>query len=379
MNVCIKKTTALIMSVIIAVCASGCGKSQDDSSKAKIDDVPTVSARITVDGTKFKVDGKDLWINGVNTPWNNWNDFTGSMDYDFWDKTFEQLAADGVNCTRIWVNCAGESIIRLKSTGEIKTIKEEHWSDLDKLFEIAEKHKVYVMATLTSFDHCKGETGSPERWRALMKSKTSVDDFADKYVKKFCERYKDCEYLFSIDIMNEPDWVYENEECGQIPWENLSYFFGKCAATIHENSDILVTVGMGIIKYNSDKYEGNKISDEYLKELTGNDNAYVDFYSTHYYMWMKSSFGYPFDGTPEAFGLEANKPCLVGETSNDDGDQCGYSPSEKYQAAYDNNWQGVMVWMQTQEDKSWYRYDLTQESTKYFAEKYPQLVHPIEG
>ena len=32
-----------------------------------------------------------------------------------------------------------------------------------------------------------------------------------------------------IDIMNEPEWVNENDECGQIPWDNFSYLLGKCA------------------------------------------------------------------------------------------------------------------------------------------------------
>lgn len=222
----IRKAAALLVCLSMGLSIVSCGKSSDSSSSGLEDNSEnTVSARVTVDGTKFMVNGKQLWINGVNTPWYNWNDFTGSMDYDAWDKTFSQLAEDGINCTRIWVNCTGENIVRLKSTGEIKNINKGHWSDLDKLFEIAEKHKVYVMATLTSFDHCKGDTGSPERWRTMLQSKTAVDDFAEKYVKEFCSRYSKNEYLFSIDIMNEPDWVYENEECGQLPWDDLSYFF----------------------------------------------------------------------------------------------------------------------------------------------------------
>lgn len=373
----IRKAAALLIYLSIGLSIVSCGKSSDSSSSGSEDKSEnTVSARVTVDGTKFMVNGKQLWINGVNTPWYNWNDFTGSMDYDAWDKTFSQLAEDGINCTRIWVNCTGENIVRLKSTGEIKNINEGHWSDLDKLFEIAEKHKVYVMATLTSFDHCKGDIGSPERWRTMLQSKTAVDDFAEKYVKEFCSRYSKNEYLFSIDIMNEPDWVYENEECGQLPWDDLSYFFGKCAATIHENSDTLVTVGMGIIKYNSDNYDGNKISDDYLKELTGNENAYVDFYSTHYYMWQKQYYGFPFNTTTEEFGLDNVKPCLAGETSNDDSAECGYSLTEKYEIAYENGWQGVMVWMQSQEDHSWYEYGLTQEATQAFEKNHTDLVYP---
>lgn len=370
----IRRTAALIICAAVCVGTAGCSKTDKKADETK-ESGP--SARVTVDGTKFMVDGKQLWINGVNTPWINWNDFTGSMDTDAWEQTFTQLEADGVNCTRIWVNCAGENIVRLKTTGAIKNINENHWSDLDKLFEMAEKHKIYVMPTITSFDHCKGENGSGEKWRALLTSKENVDDFAEQYVKEFCKRYNDNEYIFAVDIMNEPDWVHENEECGQLEWDDLSYFFGKCAATIHENSDMLATVGMGIIKYNSANYEGNVIADDTLKKLTGDDNAYVDFYSTHYYMWQKPYFGFPFNVTPQEFGLDDTKPCLVGETSNDDSGECGYELTEKYEIAYENGWQGLMVWMERKEDGTWYEYGLTQAATSAFAEKHKDLVYPL--
>ena len=127
---------------------------------------------------------------------------------------------------------------------------------------------------------------------------------------------------------------------------NLSYFFGKCAAVIHENSDILVAVGLGMIKCNSDNYSGNMVSDEYLYELTGDENAYLDFYSTHYYMWQEPYYGYPCTVSPTEFGLDGTKPCLIGETSNDDADECGLTLTEKYKACYDNGWNGIMVWME---------------------------------
>lgn len=368
----LKRGISLILAVAMAISVSACGSKNADSSSQTEED--KVSARVTIDGTKFMVGGKELWLNGANTPWHDWNEFVGNMDEDYWEKTFTQMEKDNVNCLRIWMNCNGESIVRLKSTGEIKNINDKHWEDLDKLFAMAEKHKIYIMATLLSFDHCKSE-----KWQALVNSNANCDAFAESYVKPFCERYGDNEYLFSIDIMNEPDWVHENEECGQLEWDNISYLFGKCASVIHENCDTLVTVGMGIIKYNSDKYDGNMISDAYLKELTGLDDSYVDFYSTHYYSWMSTSFGFPLNQSPESFGLDGTKPCVIGETSNDDEKQCGYSPSEKYKEAYDNGWNGVLVWMDPSEDDEtgWYRYDLTQEATNAMAEYIPEKVHPL--
>ncbi len=380
-----KKITAVVLSAALALSLTACGGSDNtgDSDEAVISEESTASARVTVEGTKFMVDGKELWINGTNTPWEKWNDFSGQMDEAYWDETFAQLAADNINCTRIWVNCNGESIVRLKTAGEVKEINEAHWTDLDKLFAIAEKYGVYIMATLTSFDHFKEPNGGYKKWRELIKSQELTDAFADTYVKEFCQRYGENEYLFSIDIMNEPDWVYENDECGkgEISWENLSYFFGKCASVIHQNCDTLVTVGMGMIKYNSDNYQGNMVSDEYLKELTGLDDAYLDFYSPHYYAWMLGTYPLPFNITPEEFGLGTDKPCIIGETPNDDDDKTGMSAADKYSFAYGKGWNGVMTWMDPvlgdDGTYTWYKYDLTAEATNAIAETAYDKVYPI--
>lgn len=356
----LKKTSALFLVLALTITSvSGC--------------MEKASARVTVKDGKFWVDEKELWLNGCNTPWYNWNEFNGGMNAEAWENTFAQLAEDNINCTRIWVNCDGQSIVRLDSDGEIYNIAEGHWTDLDALFGLAEKYGVYVMATLLSFDHFK----SPN-WRAMLESKEACDIYAEKYVAEFCDRYGENEYLFSVDIVNEPDWIHENEECGQFDWDNISYLIGRCAATIHERCDTLVTAGIGIIKYNSDKYEGNKVSDEYLKELTGLDTAYLDFYSTHYYDWMRGSFGTPFDKSPEDFGLDADKPCVIGETSNDS--PRGMTLPEKYRSLYDNGWEGMLVWMQSDTSNTemvWYRYDLTKEAANDMAEYVFDKVYPI--
>lgn len=331
--------------------------------------------RVSIENGKFIVNGKELWLNGCNTPWYNWNEFGGNMDEEFWEETFAQLAKDNINCTRVWLNCSGQSIVTLNSAGKFYSVKEEHWTDLDKLFDLAEKYGVYVMATLLSFDHFKSEN-----WQKMLDSKEACDSYADNYVAEFCERYGEKKYLFSIDIINEPDWVHENEECGQRSWDSISYLIGKCAAVIHEKCGTLVTAGIGIIKYNSEKYEGNKVSDEYLKELTGLDGAYLDFYSTHYYDWMRASFGTPFDKSPSDFGLDTDKPCVIGETSNDA--VRGMTLSEKYRSMHDNGWEGMLVWMQSDTEQDdvesvWYRYDLTKEATNSMAEYIYDKIYPI--
>ena len=389
-----KKFAAILAALALALTAlSGC-EDKNTSDTASETTAATESetetavssedAKVTVEGTKFMVNGKELWINGVNTPWQTWNEFDGHMDEKAWEETFKELQAQNVNCTRIWINCAGLNSVKLKTTGEFKSVNEMHWSDLDKLFALAEKYQIYVMPTLLSFDHFKEPNTGYDRWRTLITTKEYTDSFADNYVAEFAKRYNDCGYILGVDLMNEPDWVYENAECGKIGFEHLSYFFGKCAAVIHENSDMLVTVGLGMVKYNSDKWQGNMISDEYLKELTGNENAYVDFYSMHFYAWQIGTFGIPFTTTPTEYGLDGTKPVFIGETSNDDEDQTKLTVTDKYKSAHDNGWNGVMVWMEYRTDGTsgcdslWYRNDLTAEGTKAMYEYIPEKIYPLQ-
>lgn len=358
LSMILNKFIAMCIAAVMAVSMTACSSGEEASvSSADVNDssADSVSASasaaeksedydkkvIRVEGTKFTVDGKELWINGVNTPWQNWNDFGGNFDADFWDSHFAQLKEDGVNATRIWVNCNGMSIVRLRSDGTVQAVDEDHWTDLDTLFGLAEKHGIYIMATILSFDHFKDGNSGCENYRAMIQSDEATQSYIDSYVIPFVKRYGGNPMLWSIDLMNEPDWVYENDECGKVGIEHLCNFFAKCAAAIHDNSDELVTVGWGMIKYISDKYEGNYSSDEFMKSLAG-DSAYLDFYSPHYYFWQNSFLGYPFETTPEDFGADVTKPIVIGEAAVLS--ESGRTAEEDYQNAYNNGWNGVMAW-----------------------------------
>ncbi len=340
----IKKLCGVLLSAVItaslfAGCTDNGGTDASETTEAAVE---TASAKVTVDGTKFMVDGKELIINGVNTPWQNWNEFgSEAFEPEFWDSHFADLHSIGVNAVRVWVNCDSMVSIKLKPSGQVREVAEKHWTDVDKLFEIAEKHQIYLMPTLLSFDHCKNGQ-YVDRWRAVITDDTAMQSYIDSYVKPFAERYGSNPYLLGIDLMNEPDWVVENAECGKLPKESLSKFFANCTAAIHEtNPDALVTVGMGMVKYNSDnpKYLGNMISDEVMKSYAG-DNACVDFYSVHYYDWMRSWMGCPFDMSPTDFGLDGTKPAFLGEF--------GLGADQTFEYAYENTlangWNGSMMW-----------------------------------
>lgn len=304
---------------------------------------------VTVDGTDFVVNGEKLFMNGVNTPWDNWNDFGGTFSKSFWAEHFAALRENGMNSARVWISCDGTVGLSVGKDGYINGATTKHWENLDTLFTLAEENGIYIMATLMSFDHFKDSNGNHEAWRKVVQEDELMDSYIQNYVIPFCERYDDFDSLWSIDLCNEPDWIAENKECGKLAWDNLCEFFAKEAAAIHENSDILVTIGFGIVKYNSDEYSGNKGADAYLQSLYANENAYLDFYSTHYYEWEAQYYGYPFDKSPVDFKLDGTKPCVLGEcpavgmlgTTKWAQAMTG---DEMYVSTYNNGWNGIMAW-----------------------------------
>lgn len=300
---------------------------------------------IYIEGNKFMLNGEEIWLNGMNAPWQRWDDFGGGYSRDYWDKVFKTMHDEGFNSCRIWINCSGTVGVQIDDEGYVTGATELHWQHLDSLFELAKTHEIYIMATLMSFDHFK--SNKMHSWRDMIMDTDKIDSYVNNYIIPFCQRYDSNDYVWSIDLINEPDWVIENEECGKLPWDNMGDYFARACAAIHENTDdMMVTVGMAMIKYNSTKYNGNYASDEFLQSRYDNENAYVDFWSPHYYDWMAGSFGIPFTVTAEEFGIDTSKPCVVGECSHKGiAIRRNKKPLEDcYEWAYNNGWQGVFGW-----------------------------------
>jgi hypothetical protein len=330
------------------------------------------SKRIIIENNEFKVDGKRIWINGTNTPWHKWNDFGGAYEDAWWDNHFRALRENGVNAVRVWINCNNENgAITIDNYGAVSEVSDKHWADLDMFFSTAEKHSMYIMATLLSFDHFKSNQAL--RWRNMLENDGVADSFVTSYVIPFVDKYKNNPFLWSIDLCNEPDWIHENAECGKISWEYISNLFARSAAAIHENSDILVTVGMSFPKYNADgkACEGNKVSDHFLQKLYPNPNAYLDFWSPHYYDWVGVHYGVPFYTTPSDWWLDSSKPSLIGECAAVGSK--GNTLIADYENAYLNGWQGIMPWTSNGVDGCGGFDDLV-PATKYMLDKHRNII-----
>ena len=360
----------LIMSIISITSCS------EHTPKTKIFEQ---NARISIDSKIFICNGTQLFLNGANTPWDNWNDFGGDYDSLFWEQEMKSLANYGMNSTRIWISCDGAGQPFIAEDGTCAKPTTAFWNNMDHMLSHAEKNGIYIMATIMSFDHFKDENKNYKGWRAMIADTTKIQLFIQNYVLELVTRYSDNPYFFSIDLCNEPEWIHENKECGQLPWNYLQQYAGLCAAAIHKTkTPILVSIGATSVKWASEAFEnGNIWSDKNLQlHANGDTLAYMDYWHIHYYSWMRDFFSSPFEKSPQKFQLH-DKPVVIGETPGRP-EYYGFEISleEIFEKPYTLGYSGVMVWTSNNAGIGDFGSLATfGEASKTFAEKYPHLIH----
>ena len=332
--------------------------------------VPASAQRIYVDGNIFKVDGKHIWINGTNTPWNRWNEFGGNFDENFWREEFARLVIYGVNSTRVWLSCDADGHVRITEDGYVIGPTEKFWNDVDKLLEIAEEYHIYIMAASISFDHTR-QGRDVEAWKKMYGDPENRQSFVDNYIIELVTRYGDNPWFFAVDVANEIEWVWENHGVYR---GDVIDLIARVANGVHENSDILVTQGMGTgPKYCSTVFtDGNLVSDESLGSKQA--GAYLDFYKLHYYEWQNQWFSNPFDRSPVDWGID-DKPCVIGECRAN-GTNAGYTYPEAVTKAFELGWQGIMPWTSNPIGNLGTIFDHGPGSLA-FTRANPDLVYPV--
>ena len=84
-----------------------------------------------------------------------------------------------------------------------------------------------------------------------------INSYIKHYVIPFIDRYKANPYLWCVDICNEIEWMHENSECGNIPWERLQYFAaGVFTQNASGRNELVVPISEAYIKTYQNGWKG---------------------------------------------------------------------------------------------------------------------------
>lgn len=311
------------------------------------------------------INGNDYFINGINLPWNNFGWDFGIHDewgagYDnlFFESAFEEFENNGVNCIRIWVHCDGRANPEFDESGYVTGLDEGLLEQLEDFIERANDHSLMVIITLWSHDMFEDHTDVAGSFGGLHSDLITNPDKTDSYIVNalipIVRHLKDYCNILAWEIMNEPEWGMEINGGGSthqtVSAEAMQLFMGKCIKAIRENSNHYITIGAAFPFGNSVDDCKNYWHEKEFENLGFNcEEVYLDFYSFHYYDWMKANQS-PF--TKNADEWELGKPILIAETASSSAElPDSKTPSEQINACYDYGYSGIMFWSYNAQDE----------------------------
>ena len=316
--------------------------------------------------------GGRWFLSGVNVPWQNggfgadfgtveaWGQHTYSSAAT--EQMFLELKARGVNSIRWWVFADGRGAPEFDRSpgGFVTGFDANTLPSLADAIRLAEKHNLYLIFALWSFDMLADGSGHIGQHRDLIVDAARRKSFLDKALIPML-RYQipgssymigTHPHVISWEVINEPEWgVSESGSVHSTIKEpvtlvEMQRFIAETAGTIHRNSNQLVTVGAAAMKWNSTGAPGaagNWYSDAALKPF--DPQGYLDYYQIHYYEWTNGD-GVNWTYSPLKVTWQQgafDKPVVVGEyPANAAGS--GMSLDQMLESIYGNCYAGAWGW-----------------------------------
>ncbi|MBD8388547.1 hypothetical protein [Dysgonomonas sp. BGC7] len=354
--------------------------------------VNSSSPTITISGNKFYAYNKQIFFNGINTAW-QWNndyrlDFLGrNYNQEWWQQEFTRYEQNNINLARIWIHGGGNTSPSLNGDGVVTGVTNQFWTDMDKLVALSKERQIYIMPTFWSFDMVINNYNAT-RWsqfRQIINDENKTKWYCEYFLVPFVKRYNNEPYIMGYDICNEIEHMWRDGNCGNLSRNNVMRFIAICASYIHKHTNKPVTSGsMWIIcnssKYSSwtwaDTYAGNNYSETSLRARYNDADAYLDFYSPHWYQWQSS--GAFFNTTIGEWMDDGYKPVVIGETPGYNVNESGWNMTlaNAYLNAYWNGYSGVCAWKSPWENDGYGTFAGITPATNNFYQNYPQLVYP---
>ncbi len=313
---------------------------------------------IPANAQKIQFQNQDIFINGVNIPWNEFGwDFgehhLWGRGYDslYFENTFTELEANGVNCVRMWVHCDGRANPNFDENGFVTGLDNGMLEELDDFVTRAKNHNLLVILTLWSHDLLEDYTDDAGEFAGLHKDLITepekTQSYLDHALKPIVQHLNHHCNLLAWEIMSEPEWcmrILGGASTSQtLDSETMQRFVGKCIQIIRANSSQYITVGSAY-PCGNDYGQNKNYWHETEFERLGFDceKVHVDFYSFHYFEWMNEEENV-FEQTVQFW--DVNKPILIAESAVKTTDKNTLLPAkEQLEHAFDKNYAGVLFW-----------------------------------
>lgn len=308
--------------------------------------------------SKILFHGQDVYINGINLPWNNFgwdfgehDEWGVGFDEQWFDDNFRTLADNGVNCVRIWVHCDGRGNPEFNDNGFITGLDNNQIQHMTTMLDLAQSHGLMVILTLWSHDMLEDYISVAGKHAGLHASIITNPEIQTSYLNNalipMVQALSEHCSLLAWEIINEPEWCMEVPGGAKtkqtVSREEMTRFVANCIIAIRQHSDQMVTIGSFQSINNGSSGPTNYWHESEFEKLAYDCSlTYFDFYSIHYFPWMDIKDN-PF--LNPAIDWALGRPVLIAESaSNGNASLKNMTPDQQLNLCLEQDYAGMLFW-----------------------------------
>jgi len=324
--------------------------------------VPMQTVQDSASGNRLVINGKPIFISGMNIAWNNFARDVGNsrVNINAFVNQFKQIRGAGGNAVRWWLHTDAQvDPIMDMATGRVTGLGTRTISNIQEVLDSAYTYGIVVSLCLFSFDilHNDGGNKSAEQMARNLKFMTepeNLDSYIQNALKPMLEAVGNHPAIMCWEVFNEPEGMANNYGWAttRIDHSHIIRFTAKIAGEVRRNTKKMASTGI----HNFHNY----VSLYTVEKLKAVDpDGWLDFYMAHHYPQYESRQQSPFYNPASHWGFD--RPVLIGEFPAQSWGPGAYPHfynnepldiKDAYEYAFNNGYLGVMSWSMTEGDKA---------------------------
>jgi len=326
--------------------------------------VPMQTVKDSAVAGRLVINGKKVFISGMNIAWVNFANDVGDTPLNITD--FRNYVRDikqaGGNAVRWWLHTDAQHCPKINSNGEVTGLGSRTIANVRQALDTAYNYGVVVSLCLFSFDLLQNDNNKTSAQMTANEKFLTVPANLDTYITKALRPMLDSlgnhPAIMCWEVFNEPEGMSKEHGWStvKIDHSHIMRFTNKIAGEVHRRTKKMASTGI----HNWSSGERARYTTAKLKEAGGDNDGFLDFYMAHYYPQYGGTSESPFHHPASYWGFD--KPVLIGEfPAQSWGPGTGYTNIQSgtamtinaaFEYAYDNGYCGAMSWSITEGDKN---------------------------
>jgi len=329
--------------------------------------VPMQTTQDSAKDNRLIINGKPLFISGMNIAWNNFARDVGdqAVSINAFVNQFKQIKGAGGNAVRWWLHTDGQADPKFNpdNSGKVTGLGSRTISNIRQVLDSAHAYGIVVSLTLFSFDilHNDGNNKTAaqmERNLKFMTEPANLDSYIENALRPMLDSVGSHPAIMCWEVFNEPEGMTTEHgwSTTKINHSHVMRFTNKIAGEVHRRTKKMASTGI----HNFSQGERERYTTAKLIAAGGDNDGHLDFYMAHYYPEYGGTSESPFHHPAIYWGFD--KPVLIGEfPAQSWGPGTGYNMAlsgtamtitAAYEYAYNNGYAGAMSWSMTEGDKA---------------------------